>query len=213
MNAGRGVPDPPRKIRGARKNRPNLYSVWLCFVKTNTWIWPVLRGERLWIREYGRATQRPKKTESAIRRTPRPCSVCGSPRLCRRRKRRLIGARVGRWREEIFGVDVWPCGIVCCSLCGLTHPPSIAHVGSEPMLSRKQEVMSAGPSLAATSGLFAVGMKIRHAAYVYAIVCVFCEAVACALWVYTLRRRCRGGAGAGCACWACMGCWAGGKLA
>jgi len=22
-------------------------------------------------------------------------------------------------------IDVWPCGIVCCSLCGLTHPPSI----------------------------------------------------------------------------------------
>ena len=36
-------------------------------------------------------------------RTPRPCSVCGSPRLCRRRERRLIGARLGRWREEIFG--------------------------------------------------------------------------------------------------------------
>jgi len=37
------------------------------------------------------------------RRTPRPCSVCGSPRLCRRRERRLIGARFGRWREERFG--------------------------------------------------------------------------------------------------------------
>jgi len=34
---------------------------------------------------------------------PRPCSVCGSPRLCRRRERRLIGARFGRWREERFG--------------------------------------------------------------------------------------------------------------
>ena len=33
----------------------------------------------------------------------RPCSVCGSPRLCRRRERRLIGARFGRWREERFG--------------------------------------------------------------------------------------------------------------
>jgi len=29
----------------------------------------------------------------------RPCSVCGSPRLCRRRERRLVGARIGRWRE------------------------------------------------------------------------------------------------------------------
>ena len=37
------------------------------------------------------------------RRTPRPCSVCGSPRLYRRRERRLVGARFGRWREEIFG--------------------------------------------------------------------------------------------------------------
>jgi len=34
---------------------------------------------------------------------PRPCSVCGSPRLCRHRERRLIGARFGRWRGEIFG--------------------------------------------------------------------------------------------------------------
>jgi len=33
----------------------------------------------------------------ANRRTPRPCSVCGSPCLCRRRKRRLIGALFGRW--------------------------------------------------------------------------------------------------------------------
>jgi len=33
---------------------------------------------------------------------------------------------VGRWRgEDLGGIDVWPCGIVCCSLCGLTHPPSI----------------------------------------------------------------------------------------
>jgi len=37
------------------------------------------------------------------KRTPRPCSVCGSPRLCRRRERRLIGARFSRWREERFG--------------------------------------------------------------------------------------------------------------
>jgi len=37
------------------------------------------------------------------RRTPRPCSVCGSPRFCRRCERRLIGARFGRWREERFG--------------------------------------------------------------------------------------------------------------
>jgi len=29
--------------------------------------------------------------------------VCGSPRLCRRRERRLIGARFGRWREDRFG--------------------------------------------------------------------------------------------------------------
>jgi len=29
--------------------------------------------------------------------------VCGSARLCRRRERRLIGARFGRWREERFG--------------------------------------------------------------------------------------------------------------
>ena len=35
--------------------------------------------------------------------SPRPCSVCGSPRLCRRREHRLIGARVSRWREERFG--------------------------------------------------------------------------------------------------------------
>jgi len=27
----------------------------------------------------------------------------GSPRLCRRRERRLSGARFGRWREERFG--------------------------------------------------------------------------------------------------------------
>ena len=36
-------------------------------------------------------------------KTPWPCSVCGCPRLCRRRERRLIGARFGRWREERFG--------------------------------------------------------------------------------------------------------------
>jgi len=29
--------------------------------------------------------------------------VRGSPRLCRRRERRLIGARFGRWREERVG--------------------------------------------------------------------------------------------------------------
>jgi len=40
---------------------------------------------------------------NVARRTPRPCSVCGSPRLCRRRERRLFGARFGRWREERFG--------------------------------------------------------------------------------------------------------------
>jgi len=33
----------------------------------------------------------------SARRTPRPCSVCGSPRLCRRRERCLIMARFGRW--------------------------------------------------------------------------------------------------------------------
>jgi len=27
--------------------------------------------------------------------------------------------------KDLGGIDVWPCGIVCCSLCGLTHPPSI----------------------------------------------------------------------------------------
>jgi len=27
--------------------------------------------------------------------------------------------------KDLGGTDVWPCGIVCCSLCGLTHPPSI----------------------------------------------------------------------------------------
>jgi len=32
-----------------------------------------------------------------ITRTPRPCSVCGSPHLCRRRERCLIEARFGRW--------------------------------------------------------------------------------------------------------------------
>jgi len=37
------------------------------------------------------------------RRTPRLCSVCGSPRLCRRRERCLIIARFGRWRGERFG--------------------------------------------------------------------------------------------------------------
>ena len=37
------------------------------------------------------------------RRTPRPGSVCGSPRLCRRRERCLIGTRFGRWRGERFG--------------------------------------------------------------------------------------------------------------
>jgi len=37
--------------------------------------------------------------------SPRPCSVCGSPRLCRRRERCLIMARFGRgrWRGERFG--------------------------------------------------------------------------------------------------------------
>jgi len=29
------------------------------------------------------------------------------------------------WGKIWAGFDVWPCGIVCCSLCGLTHPPSI----------------------------------------------------------------------------------------
>ena len=29
--------------------------------------------------------------------------MCGSPRLCQRRERRLVGARFGRWREEKFG--------------------------------------------------------------------------------------------------------------
>ena len=32
-----------------------------------------------------------------MRRTPGPCSVCGSPRLCRRRERCLIEARFDRW--------------------------------------------------------------------------------------------------------------------
>jgi len=27
--------------------------------------------------------------------------------------------------KDLGGIDVGPCGIVCCSLCGLTHPPSI----------------------------------------------------------------------------------------
>jgi len=27
--------------------------------------------------------------------------------------------------KYLGGIDVLPCGIVCCSLCGLTHPPSI----------------------------------------------------------------------------------------
>jgi len=27
--------------------------------------------------------------------------------------------------KDLGGIDVWLCGIVCCSLCGLTHPPSI----------------------------------------------------------------------------------------
>ena len=36
------------------------------------------------------------------RRTPRP-SVCGPLRLCRRRDRRLVGARFFRWREETVG--------------------------------------------------------------------------------------------------------------
>ena len=31
------------------------------------------------------------------RRTPRSCSVCGSPRLCVRREHCLIMARFGRW--------------------------------------------------------------------------------------------------------------------
>jgi len=34
---------------------------------------------------------------------PRPCSVCGSPRLCRRRERCLVMARFSRWRGERFG--------------------------------------------------------------------------------------------------------------
>jgi len=28
-------------------------------------------------------------------------------------------------QKDLGGIDVRPCGIVCCSLCGLTHPPSI----------------------------------------------------------------------------------------
>ena len=36
-------------------------------------------------------------TFPSARRTPRPCSVCGSPRLCRRRERCLIMGRFGRW--------------------------------------------------------------------------------------------------------------------
>jgi len=27
--------------------------------------------------------------------------------------------------KDLGGNDVWSCGIVCCSLCGSTHPPSI----------------------------------------------------------------------------------------
>jgi len=65
--------------------------------------------------------------------SPKPCSVCGSPRLCRRRERCLIMARFDcwplTWRKKLGGIDVWPCGIVCCSLCGLTYPPSI-HAGT-----------------------------------------------------------------------------------
>jgi len=69
---------------------------------------------------------------AGARRTPRPCSVCGSPRLCRRRERCLvmIMARFGRWPlawRKIWAVsmfDLAPCGKVCCSLCGLTRPPS-----------------------------------------------------------------------------------------
>jgi len=27
--------------------------------------------------------------------------------------------------KDLGCIDVWPCGIACCSLCGLAHPPSI----------------------------------------------------------------------------------------
>jgi len=67
------------------------------------------------------------------RRTPRPCSVCGSPRLPTPRALPVRGAlwplAVGV-EKDLGGNDVWPCGIVCCSLCGLTHPPSIMNTAT-----------------------------------------------------------------------------------
>jgi len=72
----------------------------------------------------------------ASRRTPRPCSVCGSPRLCRRRERRLVGARFGRWREERFG------RVRCLTsryslLLSVWVDPSAEHIGGlGPRLSR-----------------------------------------------------------------------------
>jgi len=52
--------------------------------------------------------------------------MCGFPRFCRRRERRLIGARFGRWRKERFGrarcltvrysllLSVWICILYVC---------------------------------------------------------------------------------------------------
>jgi len=32
--------------------------------------------------------------------------------------------------KDLGGIDVGPCGIVCCSLCGLTHPPNISRLST-----------------------------------------------------------------------------------
>jgi len=64
--------------------------------------------------------------------------VCGARRPCKRRERRLTGRDLAVGvRKDLGGLrcltlryskgiskDI-PLGIVCCSLCGLTHPASI----------------------------------------------------------------------------------------
>jgi len=51
---------------------------------------------------------------------------------------------------DLGGNDVWPCGIVCCSLCGLTHPPSIAMSVSMKRVPQRGWARRAGRRLAFT---------------------------------------------------------------
>ena len=57
---------------------------------------------------------------SPARRTPRPCSVCGSPRLCRRREPCLIMAHFGRWPlawRKISAVSMFDLAVQFVALC------------------------------------------------------------------------------------------------